>query len=783
MKKYFPHISIFFLTFVLVFMISGFLFPQTVRADYCVISGIPQPEMSKEECDYAIIPGFPKGQWVPGTPPTYSFSDFKEELAKGLSFTRIFDFLADAFLAPLGWLAILILQIASLFTYLGGIILNFIVQTTVVDMAKNLKDMDAINIAWKTIRDVANMGFIFILLYAAIQTILGIGSDTKKLIVNIVVVAILINFSLFFTKVVIDASNVLAITFYDAIAPDALTSNVSLGLSNSLMEPLKITSLWRITSPSDLFAGKKLIIVGVMGTIVSLVAAFVFFAVAIMFAIRFVVLIFVMILSPLAFMGYILPQLKKHKDEWVQALLGQAFFAPIYFMLTWIVIVVSRGLFASAGFTGAGSTASMAQNFTGIAGADGNFTPPPAGSLALLMNFIIMIVFLIASLVIAKQWANKAGHGVPGLTKWATGLAGGATLGMAGRLGRGTIGRASQAVGESETLKRWRDKAVARGGLTGSTFGAGIRLTQAVAKKGGSSSFDLRASALGGQLDAGKAQMGGYEAARKEANKREEEYAKSQEPSDKAKAEAKIARVAAIKEIDAVRQEIKNPNLTEEQRETILKRALNARREKQRADNLLGNKEDVERRARAKEEDRKKKVENIRNSEELKAAELAERSAQDTVNRLEAEAKAAMGTTDQDRREAEVEAAKENLKTTQEAAKEIRRVNREAIEGVTKTYDRQITAIKAREIKSAGDKRKAAHADWVENSLWAKFGGYNYTAAAQIRKGKSNKDKLVEAAAALAKETSEGEKPEAETPTTPPSTPPVSPTAGTTPNP
>ena len=32
MKKYFPHISAFALTFVLIFAVSGFIFPQTARA-------------------------------------------------------------------------------------------------------------------------------------------------------------------------------------------------------------------------------------------------------------------------------------------------------------------------------------------------------------------------------------------------------------------------------------------------------------------------------------------------------------------------------------------------------------------------------------------------------------------------------------------------------------------------------------------------------------------------------------------------------------------------------
>src|SRR3989344_7809791 len=298
MKKYSSHISAILLIFVLVFVVSGFLFPQTAEG--------------------FIV-------WDP------------KKVAK------VPEIATNILLAPLGWLAILVLQIASLFTYLGGVILNFVVQWTVVEMAQHLKEIGTIDTAWKTIRDVANMGFIFFLLYAAIKTILGMGDNTQKLIVNIVVVAILINFSLFFTKVVIDASNILAVTFYDAIAPNALpsSSSPSLGLSTSLMVPLQLTSLWKANQIG--LNGKTMIIVGVMGTIVSLIAAFVFFAVAIMLVIRFVVLIFVLILSPLAFMGFILPQLKQYKDQWQEALLGQAFFAPIYFMLTWIVIIVSRG--------------------------------------------------------------------------------------------------------------------------------------------------------------------------------------------------------------------------------------------------------------------------------------------------------------------------------------------------------------------------------------------------------------------------------------------------------
>jgi len=508
MKKYFPHISAFVLTLVVAFAMSGILFPQIVRAQL-----ITCPAGQIVVVDEAT--GVPSCQTV-NTPP-------KTEPVPNI-ISSILGVVGNILLKPLGWLSLLILRLAALLTGLAGLILNYVVWFTVVDMANKISEIGAIDKAWKVIRDVVNMGFIFVLLYAAIRTILGIGSDTKKLIVNIVVVAILINFSLFFTKTVIDASNVLAIAFYDAIAPRALSTTITEGLSNSLMRPLKIESLWNNPDIAAL-TGEKLIIIGVMGTIVSLIAAFVFFAVAIMFVIRFVVLIFVLILSPLAFMGFILPQLKKYKDQWLDALLGQAFFAPIYFMLTWIVIIVSRGLLTSAGGGMAGGN--MATAFLGAVGADGNtvLTPTPT-SIAIVVNFIIVIVLLIASLIIAKQWADKAGHGVPGLTKWAMGAAGGATLGMVGRGGRNIIGSRAAAMAEDENLK----KRAAEGSIR-------ARLQLATASKAAKSSFDLRGTPLSGQLDAGKARKGGFIQDQKDRAKAYEKYKPSKDATDKASEE------------------------------------------------------------------------------------------------------------------------------------------------------------------------------------------------------------------------------------------------------
>ena len=68
--------------------------------------------------------------------------------------------------------------------------------------------------AWAVVRDLSNIFFILILLYVAVKMILGLGGhDAKKMIVQVIIMALLINFSMFFTHVVIDTSNMLALVF------------------------------------------------------------------------------------------------------------------------------------------------------------------------------------------------------------------------------------------------------------------------------------------------------------------------------------------------------------------------------------------------------------------------------------------------------------------------------------------------------------------------------------------------------------------------------------------
>src|SRR3989344_7683209 len=103
-------------------------------------------------------------------------------------------------------------------SFLMGLAANFFNFLASLTISSEMYKLDFIDKIWKVVRDFANIFFILILLYAAFQIILGLHeSGAKKIIGMVILVALLVNFSLFFTKIVIDSSNIVALIFYNRI--------------------------------------------------------------------------------------------------------------------------------------------------------------------------------------------------------------------------------------------------------------------------------------------------------------------------------------------------------------------------------------------------------------------------------------------------------------------------------------------------------------------------------------------------------------------------------------
>src|SRR3989344_3721655 len=80
-----------------------------------------------------------------------------------------------------------------------------------------------VSIGWTVTRDLANMLFIFALVYISFSLILGVQEvNARKILTHIIIAALLINFSFFLSRVVVDAGNLLALQFYNAIQAESI---------------------------------------------------------------------------------------------------------------------------------------------------------------------------------------------------------------------------------------------------------------------------------------------------------------------------------------------------------------------------------------------------------------------------------------------------------------------------------------------------------------------------------------------------------------------------------
>ncbi|MFA5830281.1 MAG: hypothetical protein WC878_00450 [Candidatus Paceibacterota bacterium] len=206
-----------------------------------------------------------------------------------------------------------------------------------------------VNIGWVVCRDVANTFFIFILLYIAIMTIIGqLGGNLKSFLSTLIVVALLINFSMFITRFVVDVGNIFAIEFYSTFPLTGDTGTcppvhfkgieehcISAGFQNALFQPLieiigniNMGASFTVKAVAIAFAGLELLVINFIFLIAS------FFLLG-----RVVAIWILMILAPLAFFSHILPFFKgKIWGPWLSHLISQTFFPAIFLFFVYIAM-------------------------------------------------------------------------------------------------------------------------------------------------------------------------------------------------------------------------------------------------------------------------------------------------------------------------------------------------------------------------------------------------------------------------------------------------------------
>ena len=330
--------------------------------------------------------------------------------------------------------------IGRLLFWISGFFLMLAVWILDVSIGQSLDSnliskITSINTGWGLVRDVCNMFFIFILLYIAIATILQATTfNWKKTLGNLIIAALLINFSLFFTKVIIDVSNVFATTFYNSMTTTNAGGETVYGPASILQKGLKIDTVFDSKNKKDPIGAVPIElehmsrgIILFLGTIFQMIAGFVFFAGAFIFIKRTISFIFLMIFSPIGFIGFVLPATQKYSKMWWSAITENAIIAPVYlFMLYLVCSIIRSGDLLRINHSDNTSLAVAAM------GKTDNF--------AIFLNFFVLIGLIWGALVIAQAVSEKTASSAISFAGRMTGgmLAGSA---MAGRQVGGKAGR------------------------------------------------------------------------------------------------------------------------------------------------------------------------------------------------------------------------------------------------------------------------------------------------------------------------------------------------------
>ncbi len=236
--------------------------------------------------------------------------------------------------------------------------------------------------AWSKFRDLANVAFVIafvVIIYSQITSVGVSNYGIKKLLPKIAIAAIMVNLSLFFCQILVDVSNIAGASLYSFIS----------GLVPGLESTLDGTdTTWTTIMTGVLAAG-----VGVLLVVLVVTAPTVLLALGMILLIlvaRQAFILILVILSPLAFVAYLLPNTEGMFKKWWKALSAALLVYPI------VAVVFGASTLAS-------------NILMGIASDDGNIKGGDDNQMLAIVALAVMAVPLFAVPVILKSAMSGAG--------------------------------------------------------------------------------------------------------------------------------------------------------------------------------------------------------------------------------------------------------------------------------------------------------------------------------------------------------------------------------------
>ena len=351
--------------------------------------------------------------------------------------------------------------------------------------------MDFVAAGWETTRDVANMAFLFIIIYIAISIMVQAGTaGNMQTLSRVILVALFINFSFFGTRVVIDLGNEAAVIIYNLLpgtAPDKVNGgflgqigakDLSLNVMNALKPQYLLSDkTFNImakedASTKDVWTSAILktalyISLGVVLTVIGVT----FLVASIHFVSRMALLWMLVIVSPLALVAYTIKGPDKYFSQWLHELISQAFY-PFYFLGVYMLLLIFM-----AGISVKGGIFSIALGSFDNTSSGLDFSMRLASTVGVMVLLTALTVTIIKqAMKFAEEMGGRGGKMALGVGDWVNKqVVGGYTNTLRGRglfNAPGVSYIKQQAVGYGALAI---DKRIGRFGIANTVAGTAVR--------------------------------------------------------------------------------------------------------------------------------------------------------------------------------------------------------------------------------------------------------------------------------------------------------------------
>ena len=227
----------------------------------------------------------------------------------------------------------IVLKLATVLLSVAETIFEWIVNPATM---KAIMTNSAVYTTWRAVRDVFNVVFIMVLLFSAFATVFQYSKfNYKNVLLNLVLMALLVNFSYPIARFIIDLSNIIMFGFLQ-----------SMGGDNSFMAIIQksgLKDIITVANPDAFFL--------LAAAIFTFIFAITLLVIAVLLVIRTVSLTLYIIFSPLAFVGSVLPgtKLANAGNEWWTDFMKNCFAGPIIVFMLYIANVLMSAMASSGG--------------------------------------------------------------------------------------------------------------------------------------------------------------------------------------------------------------------------------------------------------------------------------------------------------------------------------------------------------------------------------------------------------------------------------------------------